>query len=129
MNLSVGSVCFCDIKLYSKQFIQHVSQLSYLSACYANYLKLQNVRPFPPSAFTSFYGTMSESDFLSHIWFPSAFLCFGFHTLIQGYDRTSAVPINYLSSTSPSSLTGGSYLNLALPIQIVLSATITTVST
>jgi len=52
-----------------------------LSACHAHRLKLQSVHSFPPSAFTDFFGTMSESDFLPHIWIPTAFLWFGFHTL------------------------------------------------
>ena len=50
---------------------------------------------------------MAVSDFLSLIWIPDAFLCFGFHTFFSGNDRISAVPITYLSSTSPSSQTGG----------------------
>ena len=50
---------------------------------------------------------MAMSDFLPFIWIPDAFLCFGFHTFFSGNDRISAVPITYLSSTSPSSQTGG----------------------
>ena len=50
---------------------------------------------------------MAVSDFLPFIWIPDAFLCFGFHTFFSGNDRISAVPITYLSSTSPSSQTGG----------------------
>ena len=39
-----------------------------------------------------------------------------------GNDRISAVPITYLSSTSPSSLTGGCHHNLALTVTTILSA-------
>lgn len=62
------------------------------------------------------------SDFLPFIWIPDAFLCFGFHTFFSGNDRISAVPITYLSSTSPSSLTGGCHHNLALTVTTILSA-------
>ena len=65
---------------------------------------------------------MAVSDFLPFIWIPDAFLCFGFHTSFRGNDRTSAVPITYLSSASPSSQTGGCRLDLALPVMTVLSA-------
>ena len=65
---------------------------------------------------------MAVSDFLPFIWIPNAFLCFGFHTFFPGNDRISAVPISYLSSTSPSSQTGGCYNNLAISVVAVLSA-------
>ena len=60
------------------------------------------------------------SDFLPFIWIPDAFLCFGFHTFFSGNDRISAVPITYLSSTSPSSQTGGRRYVLAISDIILL---------
>ena len=72
---------------------------------------------------------MAVSDFLPFIWIPDAFLCFGFHTSFRGNDRTSAVPITYLSSASPSSQTGGCRHDLALPVIAVLSAVTSNTST
>ena len=46
-----------------------------------------------------------------------------------GNDRISAVPITYLSSTSPSSQTGGCYGNLAISVVAVLSAVYKSTST
>lgn len=51
------------------------------------------------------------------------------HTSFQGNSMTSAVPINYLSSTSPSSLTGGCQIILTKSNYLMLSATNTNVST
>ena len=65
---------------------------------------------------------MAVSDFLPFIWIPDAFLCFGFHTFFSGNDRISAVPITYLSSTSPSSQTGGCFCFLAIAVTEMLSA-------
>lgn len=72
---------------------------------------------------------MAVSDFLPFIWIPDAFLCFGFHTSFRGNDRTSAVPITYLSSASPSYQTGGCRHDLALPVIAVLSAVTSNTST
>lgn len=68
---------------------------------------------------------MTVSDFLLLIWIPISFLWFGFHTFSfkKGSNRTSAVPINYLSSTSPSSQTGGCLISLTIAIYQMLSAT------
>ena len=71
---------------------------------------------------------MAVSDFLSLIWIPDAFLCFGFHTSFRGNDRTSAVPVTYLSSTSPSSLTGGRHYTLTVTVITVLPAVNTNTS-
>ena len=49
---------------------------------------------------------------ISLFWFPY---------LLRGNDRTSAVPITYLSSTSPSSQTGGCRHNLTVAVTAVLS--------
>ena len=46
-----------------------------------------------------------------------------FPYLLRGNNRTSAVPINYLSSTSPSSLTGGCLITLTIAIYQMLPAT------
>ena len=72
---------------------------------------------------------MAVSDFLPFIWIPDAFLCFGFHTSFRGNDRTSAVPITYLSSASPSSQTGGCRHDLAISVLAVLSAVFRNTST
>ena len=72
---------------------------------------------------------MTVSDFLPFIWIPDAFLCFGFHTSFRGNDRTSAVPITYLSPASPSSQTGGCRPALALPVMTILSAVTINTST
>ena len=54
---------------------------------------------------SGFFGTMGISDFLLPVWFPIAFLWFGFHTP-KGDNRTSAVPITYFSSTLSGPPTG-----------------------
>ena len=41
---------------------------------------------------------------------------------LGGNDRISAVPITYLSSTSPSSQTGGCHHNLTITVMTILSA-------
>ena len=70
--------------------------------------------PLSSTVISGFFGTMGVSDFLPPFWFPIAFLWFGFHTP-KGDGRTSAVPITYLSSTSPSSQTGGCSYILTIP--------------
>ena len=62
--------------------------------------------PLPSTVISSFFGTMSTRT----SYYPFDFLSYSFDCtsyLIWGDNRTSAVPITYLSSTSPSSQTGG----------------------
>ncbi len=47
--------------------------------------------PLPSTVISSFFGTMSISDFLLPIWISIAFLWFDFHTSKRGDNRTSAV--------------------------------------
>ena len=54
---------------------------------------------------------------------------FWFSYLIRGNDRISAVPITYLSSTSPSSQTGGSHCFLTKSATTILSAVLESTST
>ena len=82
----------------------------------------------PSTVISGFFGTMGISDFLPPIWFPIAFLWFGFHTP-KGDDRISAVPITYLSSTSPSSQTGGRSHILTIAAIGMLSAVLSRTST
>ena len=77
--------------------------------------------PLPSTVIGGFFSTMGISDFLPPFWFPIAFLWFGFHTPKEG-NRTSAVPITYLSSASPSSQTGGRSHFLTMTAMGVLSA-------
>ena len=77
--------------------------------------------PLPSTVISSFFGTMSTRT----SYYPFDFLSYSFDCtsyLIWGNNRTSAVPITYLSSTSPSSLTGGCHHNLALTVTTILSA-------
>ena len=50
--------------------------------------------PLSSPVVSGFFGTMGVSDFLLPLWIPIAFLWFGFHTLIQGSNRTSTVLCN-----------------------------------
>ena len=77
--------------------------------------------PLPSTVISSFFGTMSTRT----SYYPFDFLSYSFDCtsyLIWGDNRTSAVPITYLSSTSPSSLTGGCHHSLALTVTTILSA-------
>ena len=77
--------------------------------------------PLPSTVISSFFGTMSTRT----SYYPFDFLSYSFDCtsyLIWGDNRISAVPITYLSSTSPSSLTGGCHHNLALTVTTILSA-------
>ena len=77
--------------------------------------------PLPSTVISSFFGTMNTRT----SYYPFDFLSYSFDCtsyLIWGDNRTSAVPITYLSSTSPSSLIGGCHHNLALTVTMILSA-------
>ena len=72
------------------------------------------VCPFPPSAFTDFYGTMMASDFLTYIETSCGSCTTWFCLPSSGYVRISAVPITHLRESpstsapaSPCSQTGG----------------------
>ncbi len=63
--------------------------------------------PLPSTVISSFFGTMSVSDFLLPVWISIAFLWFDFHTSKEELTGSQLFCIVYLSSTSPSSQTGG----------------------
>ena len=75
----------------------------------------------PSTVLSSFFGTMNTRT----SYYPFDFLSYSFDCtsyLVGRDNRTSAIPIIYLSSTSPSSLTGGCHYNLTITIITVLSA-------
>ena len=85
--------------------------------------------PLPSTVVGSFYGTMGVSDFLLPIWISIAFLWFDFHTSQEGTTGPQLFCIIYLSSTSPSSQTGGCLYSLTITVIEMLSATDINVST
>ena len=78
--------------------------------------------PLPSTVISSFFGTMSISDFLLSIWISIASLWFDFHTSNEEITGPQLFCIAYLSSTSPSSQTGGRLCSLAISVTEMLSA-------
>ena len=83
----------------------------------------------PSTVISSFFGIMDVSDFLLSIWISIAFLWFDFHTFNKEITGSQLFCIAYLSSTSPSSQTGGCHCKLALSLVMVLSAVTISTST
>ena len=78
--------------------------------------------PLPSTVISSFFGSMSVSDFLLSVWISIAFLWFDFHTSKEEITGPQLFCIVYLSSTSPSSRTGGRFCALAIAVTEILSA-------
>ena len=78
--------------------------------------------PLPSTVISSFFGTMSVSDFLLPIWISIAFLWFDFHTSGEEVTGPQLFCIAYLSSASPGSQTGGRFCFLAITATEMLSA-------
>ena len=86
--------------------------------------------PLPSTVINSFFGTMNVSDFLLSIWISIAFLWFDFHTFFfEEITGSQLFCIVYLSSTSPSSQTGGCFCSLAIAVTEILSAMNINIST
>ena len=113
--------------LYSKQFIYH----DISSPCLHDSDLLEAIKctPLSSTVISSFFGTMGVSDFLLSIWISIAFLWFDFHTSFEEITGPQLFCIAYLSSTSPSSQTGGCFCSLALAVAEMLSAVVINTST
>ena len=85
--------------------------------------------PLPSTVISSFYSTMDVSDFLLSVWISIAFLWFDFHTSKEEITGPQLFCIVYLSSTSPSSQTGGCLCFLAITVTEMLSAVVNNTST
>ena len=120
LNFPVGYICFRNVVLYSRQFIYH----DISSPCLHDSDLLEAIKctPLSSAVISSFFGTMSVSDFLLSIWISIAFLWFDFHTSFEKITESQLFCIVYLSSTSPSSQTGGCFCFLAIAVTEMLSA-------
>ena len=112
----------CPIKAYGLTLYFNFKHCSNWLSCPHNCSSyLYKVLSLPFTVISSFYGTMNTRT----SYYPFGFLSYSLDCtsyLVWGDNRTSAVTITYLSSTSPSSPTGGCHYNLTISVIIVLSA-------
>ena len=99
-------------RLHSSFVPETIKRTALFSICFHRLLRYYGCVGLP--------AILLDSLRISLFWFPYLFC---------GNVRISAVPISYLSSTSPSSQTGGCHYNLAIPVITVLSAVIESTST